>query len=333
MGHDGGLIAPVLLRGLAFLLLFSSALLPAQPEGLEVTLEVPITQVFPFQTLDVKVIVSNKGSKSTKSLSRTAILGPKSLLCARPAAPTEQRKGEWAELVSQPSKKPLGALHPGESFTMSGRFRIPSKLRGEAGLVHLQWVCTRGALKGVRSQEIQLILRKGDNPIATIATAEGSILLELWPDKAPNHVANFIELARAGKYDGRGFHRAVANFMIQGGCSKGDGSGNEGYTIAAEFNDTEFKKGVLGMARGQSDDSASGQFFICTGDSAFLNGKYTAFGKVLFGQDVADGITRKPHRRPPDQELLVDPVVMDRVVIEAPEGYENPGVTKVTNKD
>jgi peptidyl-prolyl cis-trans isomerase B (cyclophilin B) len=125
---------------------------------------------------------------------------------------------------------------------------------------------------------------------ASIETDFGTIELELWPDAAPLHVANFRKLARAGFYRGTGFHRIVPGFVIQGGCPEGDGTGGPGWTVPAEFNARRHAKGVLSMARSAHPDSAGSQFFICLGDAPHLDGQYSAFGRVTAGMDVVEQI-------------------------------------------
>ncbi len=134
--------------------------------------------------------------------------------------------------------------------------------------------------------------------IAVITVTDfGVIRVRFFEDKAPNHVKNFKKLSRNGFYDGTTFHRVIPKFMIQAGdpLSKddnpnNDGMGGPGYKIDAEFNDTPHKRGVLSMARSKDPDSAGSQFFICVADARFLDGQYTAFGKVISGMDVADKI-------------------------------------------
>ena len=112
-------------------------------------------------------------------------------------------------------------------------------------------------------------------------TNAGTIKLDLDASKAPGHVRNMVGLAKAGFYDGVIFHRVIEGFMIQGGDSTGTGTGGPGYQIDAEFNDTKHEPGVLSMARSSDPDSAGSQFFICLpGDTGFLDGQYTAFGKT-----------------------------------------------------
>jgi len=149
--------------------------------------------------------------------------------------------------------------------------------------------------------------------IAVIETTLGNIELEFLVDKAPGHVKNFKELAEKGFYDGTIFHRVIPGFMIQGGDpnSKSDdrsthGTGDPGYTIKAEFNDTPHDRGVLSMARSSDPDSAGSQFFIVVEDSHFLDNKYTAFGRVIKGMKVADKIVNVPTDRRDNPENRVE---------------------------
>ncbi len=138
-------------------------------------------------------------------------------------------------------------------------------------------------------------------PRAAIETKFGEMVLEFFPDKAPGHVENFLNLARQGFYDGTTFHRVIPGFMIQGGCPNTKpgatgrpGTGGPGYHIDAEFNDTPHVRGVVSMARAADPNSAGSQFFIVVSDSRFLDGQYTAFGRVVSGMDVADAIVNQP---------------------------------------
>ena len=117
-------------------------------------------------------------------------------------------------------------------------------------------------------------------PQATIHTDFGNMTLDFYADKAPEHVENFLGLAKSGFYDGLAFHRIVEGFMIQGGCPTGDGTGNGPTRLKAEFNDTPHQAGTLSMARSAEPDSASCQFFICLDEASFLDGQYSAFGRV-----------------------------------------------------
>ena len=127
----------------------------------------------------------------------------------------------------------------------------------------------------------------------------GEIVLELWPQDAPKHVENFVKLVNDKFYDGQRVHRVEPNFAVQFGDPQSKtlpvddprmGSGGPGYTIKAEFNKRPFDRGVLGMARTNDPDSGGSQVYIMLGDSHFLNGQYTAFGRVAKGMDVVDKI-------------------------------------------
>ena len=139
--------------------------------------------------------------------------------------------------------------------------------------------------------------------VAVITTTAGKMVVEFWPDVAPKTVENFVKLAKDGFYDGTAFHRIVKGFMIQGGdpLSKKDdpavGTGGPGYKIKAEFNDRPHVRGVLSMARSQHPDSAGSQFFVCLGDARFLDKQYTAFGKLVEGEDVLVKIGETPTAR------------------------------------
>ena len=157
--------------------------------------------------------------------------------------------------------------------------------------------------------------------IAVIETKFGKIEMEFFADKAPGHVKNFKDLAKKGFYDGTIFHRVIPGFMIQGGDpnTKSDdraahGMGGPGYSIQAEFNDTPHKRGILSMARSQNPNSAGSQFFIVVKKSSFLDGKYTAFGKVLSGMAVADQIVNAPRDRRdnPDERIEMKVKVVNR---------------------
>jgi peptidyl-prolyl cis-trans isomerase B (cyclophilin B) len=141
--------------------------------------------------------------------------------------------------------------------------------------------------------------------VAVITTTEGELTLEFWPDVAPKTVENFKTLANKNFYDGTAFHRIIKGFMIQGGdpltkdaASEARwGTGGPGYQIKAEFNDRPHVRGVISMARSSSPDSAGSQFFICDGDASFLNKQYTAFGKVIKGDDVLTKLASTPCTR------------------------------------
>jgi peptidyl-prolyl cis-trans isomerase B (cyclophilin B) len=148
------------------------------------------------------------------------------------------------------------------------------------------------------------------NEVAVITTSEGRMILEFWPEVAPNHVQNFKDLARQGFYDGTCFHRVIKGFMIQGGdpLTKDEanqsrwGTGGPAHRLKAEFNDRPHVRGVLSMARTQDPHSAGSQFFICHGDARFLDRQYTAFGRLIQGDEVLEKIATTP-TRPGDRPI------------------------------
>ncbi|HTZ18857.1 MAG TPA: peptidylprolyl isomerase [Dissulfurispiraceae bacterium] len=136
---------------------------------------------------------------------------------------------------------------------------------------------------------------------AIMETKFGDIELRFFPDVAPGHVSNFIELAKKGFYDGTTFHRVIPGFMIQGGDPNSKdpdksrhGMGGPGYNINAEFNEKPHKRGTLSMARSANPDSAGSQFFICVADAPFLDRQYTVFGEVVSGMEAVDAIVNQP---------------------------------------
>jgi peptidyl-prolyl cis-trans isomerase B (cyclophilin B) len=146
--------------------------------------------------------------------------------------------------------------------------------------------------------------------VAVIKTSEGEMVVEFWTDVAPKTVENFKALAKKGFYDGTCFHRIVKGFMIQGGDPKTKdaskesewGTGDPGYKIKAEFNERKHVRGVLSMARSQHPDSAGCQFFICLDPAPFLDRQYTAFGKLIKGEDVLVKIGDTPVAMSPSGE-------------------------------
>jgi peptidyl-prolyl cis-trans isomerase B (cyclophilin B) len=137
-------------------------------------------------------------------------------------------------------------------------------------------------------------LKKMAATSVVIETKFGNMTLKFFPDVAPGHVKNFLDLAKSGFYDKTTFHRVIPGFMIQGGDPSGNGTGGPGYTIKAEFNEKPHKRGIVSMARTNDPNSAGSQFFICVKDSPFLDRQYTVFGEVVSGMEVADKITSLP---------------------------------------
>ena len=118
----------------------------------------------------------------------------------------------------------------------------------------------------------------------------GEIRMEFYPAEAPKTVENFVTLAKKGFYNGLTFHRVVPDFVVQGGCPKGNGTGGPGYQIKAEFNKQKHVRGTVAMARSQDPDSAGSQFYICYGSTPHLDGQYTVFGHVVSGMELVDRI-------------------------------------------
>lgn len=160
-----------------------------------------------------------------------------------------------------------------------------------------------------------------ENKVAELHTSAGEIDIRFFPDVAPNHVKNFIDLAEKGFYNGTKFHRVIPGFMIQGGdpnTISGDpstwGTGGSDKNLKAEFNARPHKRGIVSMARAQSPDSASSQFFVVVKDSSFLDNQYTVFAQVTKGMDVADKIVAAPrgaNDRPHDPTSITKIVIRD----------------------
>ena len=168
------------------------------------------------------------------------------------------------------------------------------------------------------------------NPIATITMADGRVMTaELYPEKAPNTVNNFISLANKGFYDGLIFHRVIPGFMIQGGCPNGNGMGGPGYQIKGEFagagfrqNDLKHTTGVLSMARTMAPHSAGSQFFIMVAPAPHLDGQYAAFGKVFENEQVAIDISRVNRNMmndKPKKDVVIESIRVDTQGVEYPE--------------
>ena len=165
----------------------------------------------------------------------------------------------------------------------------------------------------------------GGDEVAVLDTKFGKIVIKFFPDKAPNHVKNFKELCKSGFYNGTKFHRVIPGFMIQGGDpnTKTDNRGSWGQggnvgpdgkekMLKAEFNDVHHARGIVSMARSNDPDSASSQFFICVADAGYLDKKYTAFGEVIEGMDVADKIVAVPTKG----DQAIDPVAITKATVE-----------------
>lgn len=175
---------------------------------------------------------------------------------------------------------------------------------------------------------------KGENkmsnelPIVTIETSNNeNIVIELYPEIAPNSVNNFISLINKGYYDGLSFHRVIPGFMIQGGCPDGTGMGGPGYSIKGEFKSNGFAntlkhtRGVLSMARSMNPNSGGSQFFLMVADSPHLDGQYAAFGKVISGMEVCDTIVaaKRDYNDMPNEPQIMVKVTVDTKGVDYPE--------------
>lgn len=166
------------------------------------------------------------------------------------------------------------------------------------------------------------------NPIVTFEMENGGkMVAELYPDKAPNTVNNFISLVKSGFYDGLTFHRVIPGFMIQGGDPQGSGIGGPGYEIPGEFtangftNDLKHDRGVLSMARTMDPDSAGSQFFVMVAPAPHLDGQYAAFGKVIDGMETADAIVLAPrnvYTDKPNKDQRMTKVTVETFGVEYP---------------
>ena len=161
---------------------------------------------------------------------------------------------------------------------------------------------------------------KTGEDVAVIKTTLGTIVFRFFEKDAPNHVANFKDLATTHFYDGTTFHRVIPGFMIQGGDPNSkdadrsnDGMGNGPRTLKAEFNANKHLRGTVSMARANDPNSASCQFFICVAPAPFLDGKYTVFGQVIEGLDVVDKIVSAKRD---ERDNPIDPIRMEKVTIE-----------------
>ena len=166
------------------------------------------------------------------------------------------------------------------------------------------------------------------NPIVTITMENGGVIkAELYPEKAPNTVANFVNLVESGFYNGLIFHRVIPGFMIQGGDPKGTGMGGPDYSIRGEFKANGFdnpilhERGVLSMARSMMPNSAGSQFFVMHEDAPHLDGQYAAFGKVIEGIEVVDQVcdVRTDYNDKPRIPQVMKKVTVETFGVEYPE--------------
>lgn len=173
------------------------------------------------------------------------------------------------------------------------------------------------------------------NPVAALyIEGYGSVVIELYPDTAPNTVNNFISLVKSGFYDNNTFHRLMVGFVLQGGDPTGNGTGGPGYHIKGEFtnngfkNDLKHEKGIISMARSNENDSAGSQFFIMLGRADWLDDNYAAFGRVIAGMDVVEAIEKGEVVSDSQSGKLAHNLVLKKAVIDL-KGKEYPEVEKI----
>jgi peptidylprolyl isomerase/peptidyl-prolyl cis-trans isomerase B (cyclophilin B) len=143
-----------------------------------------------------------------------------------------------------------------------------------------------------QADELEALTERARTSRARISTDKGEMVFTFYPDEAPVHSAAFIKLADAGFYDGLNFHRVEPNFVIQGGCPDGDGTGGPGYNLKAEFSDRPHIRGTVAMARSSNPNSGGSQFYVCLDDARFLDKQYTVFGQLIDGFETLDEIRK-----------------------------------------
>ena len=165
-------------------------------------------------------------------------------------------------------------------------------------------------------------IRNKENKLVTLKTNYGSMTVELYHDVAPAHADSFVARSAEGFYDNLTFHRIIPNFMIQGGDPKGNGSGNAGYFLDAEFSKLPHQDGTLSMARSNSPNSASCQFFICLsrGGAKHLDNQYTIFGQLIKGFDVLHEIEKAKLGKGGNPSMPESPVIIDRAYLSDADG-------------
>lgn len=188
------------------------------------------------------------------------------------------------------------------------------------------------------SNEAELSQYKTENPVVAMYIKNyGTIVIELYPDIAPNTVANFISLTKSGFYDNNTMHRLVPGFVLQGGDPTGTGTGGPGYTIKGEFSANDFEnnlkheKGIVSMARTSvSNNTAGSQFFIMLGTASYLDGQYAAFGKIIDGWSNIENITKNEQVQNQETGQLKNNLVIKKTLIDL-KGQEYNEVEKIND--
>ena len=237
--------------------------------------------------------------------------------------------------------KPLGERGGNGSIDLPAGFKLTGKVDLTSALAGKKSFTLACALEGAEGKPVQVStmtrapagLDFTKMPPADLAhynvllhTNRGDIVLKMWPDVAPEHVRNYLDLAYTGFYDGTKFHRVIEGFMLQGGDPTGQGTGSGPRTVKLEPSQKLHVRGVLSMARANDPNSASCQFFIMHGANASLDGKYSAFGEVVTGMDTVDKIATTPKSRGSDNALSapIQPQVIEQALVvlasDAPQG-------------
>lgn len=187
----------------------------------------------------------------------------------------------------------------------------------------------------MEGNELSMNQYNTENPVVALYIKNyGSVVIELYPDVAPNTVNNFISLVKSGFYDNNTFHRLMTRFVLQGGDPTGTGSGGPGYSIRGEFssngftNNLKHEKGVVSMARADDPDSAGSQFFIMLESADYLDGYYAAFGKVIDGMELVDRIASTERVKDSESGQLQRNLVLEKAVIDL-KGKTYPEVEKI----
>jgi cyclophilin family peptidyl-prolyl cis-trans isomerase len=229
--------------------------------------------------------------------------------------------------------KPLGERGSSGSIELPAGFKLIGKVDLSAALAGKKDFTLACSIDGAEGKpvEVSTLTRAPAGldftkmPPADLAnyrvllhTNRGNVVLKMWPDVAPEHVRNFLDLAYTGFYDGTKFHRAIEGFMIQGGDPTGTGSGQGKRTINLEPSQKKHERGVLSMARSSDVNSASCQFFIMHGANSGLDGKYSAFGEVVSGMDAVDKIATAPKTKQKQGNEVsspIEPQVLERALV------------------
>lgn len=252
---------------------------PKEEKGLVLKLEVRQRSFIVGKPMAVRFTIENTGKEPIDvEIPERYTTGL--TLNGNPLEPPKKEEGE----KTPPPEKAKRTLKSGDFFgTVVDISALVTAATKEDGMASVKW-----SHAGKESNELRIPIMKEYQ--AEIETNYGTVTVEFYPEEAPNHVLNFITLARKGFYDRKIFHRIIKGFMMQGGCPNGNGMGGTGKMLNAEFNWRKHLPGTLSMARTQDPNSADCQFFICFTDQPRLDGMYTVFGQVVNGMDVVKKI-------------------------------------------